>query len=108
MALESGPVVLVFHGVAPAQQALFHFQSEEQSVQIGGEGFSSVTTTCASGKAMVCFRSNYANGTNALQFGDQTVRFIEGGRILLAGGLTVDLSNGRKIVHLMGAKAWLE
>ena len=107
-ALESKRVVLVFRDLTPEQKRLFHFQREEQPVQIGGEGISSVTTTCANGKVMVRFRSDYANGTNTLQFGDQKVQFIESGRVLLAGDLAVELSNGRKVVQLTGAKARLE
>lgn len=106
--LESQRVLLVFHDLKPDQQKFFHFQNEEQPVQIGGDGFSSVETTCGNGKSSVRFRSTYSNGTNVLQFGNQTVRLITNGQGLLAGDLAVDLSGGRKIVHLAGSKAWME
>jgi hypothetical protein len=106
--LDSPRVLLVFHDLNSDQQKFFHFQNEKQPVQIGGEGFSSVETTCGNGKTSIRFRSTYSNGTNVLQFGDQTVRLIESGRVLRAGNLVVDLSSGRKIVHLAGSKAWRE
>ena len=99
-ALESDHVVLVFHGVMPKQQQVFHFQGKQQAVQIAGNGTSSVSVTCTIDRETVVFRSDYANGTNTLHFGQQTVQFSQGGRLLLAGDQTVDLSKGQKVVHL--------
>jgi hypothetical protein len=107
-ALEAGSVVLVFHGLTPAQQQMFHFQGEEQAVQIAGEGSSTVSVTCATGRGSVAFRSHYADGTNTLQFDQQTVRFTAHGRLLLAGDQAIDLREGRKIVHLRDGKVAVE
>jgi hypothetical protein len=106
--LESPRVLLVFENINPEQQKAFHFENEEQMVQTGGDGISSVEAAYRKGKSSIRFHSAYFNGTNVIQFGDQTVRLIKNGRGLLAGDLSVDLSSGRKIVHLAGSKAWLE
>ena len=107
-ALQSERVVLVFHGLSPEQQRLFHFQGTQQAVQIAGDGVSSVSTSCASGKQLITFRSNYSGGTNTLEFGEQRVRLTHSGKLLLAGDQTVDLSGGQKIVHLKGDKVSVE
>ncbi len=107
-ALQSERVVLVFHGLSPEQQRLFHFQGTQQAVQIAGDGVSSMSTTCASGKQMITFRSDYSGGTNTLEFGDQRIRLTRSGRLLLAGDQTVDLSDGQKIIHLKGGKISVE
>ena len=104
-ALESERVVLVFHGLTPEQQQLFHFQGSQQAVQIAGNGSSSITVTCATERGTVAFRSDYADGTNTLHLGQQTVRFTQSGRLLLAGDQTIDLNEGRKIVHLKNGHA---
>jgi hypothetical protein len=107
-ALESKSVVLVFHGLTPEQKELFHFQGKEQAVQIAGDGTSTVSVTCTTDKRTVAFQSHYADGTNTLQFALQTVRFIKGGRLLLAGDQSIDLSKGRKTVHLRDGKVVVE
>ncbi len=103
-ALEAEHVVLVFCGLTPRQQRLFHFQGQPQAVQIAGPGQSSVTTTCANGKDTLTFRSEYADGTNTLHFGKECVRFTQSGRLLLVGDQAVDVSEGRKIIHLRNGK----
>ncbi len=107
-ALQSERMVLVFHGLSPEQQRLFHFQGAQQAVQIAGDGASSVSTTCASGKQMIMFRSDYSGGTNTLEFGKQRVRLTRRGTLLSAGEETVDLSQGQKIIHLKGDKLSVE
>jgi hypothetical protein len=107
-ALESERVVLVFHGLSQEQRRLFHFQGPQQAVQIAGSGVFSVSTTCASGRQMITFRSDYAAGTNTLEFGARRVRLTLGGRLLLAGDEAVDLSEGRKIIHFKGDKISVE
>ena len=64
--------------------------------------------SCASGKQLITFRSNYSGGTNTLEFGEQRVRLTRSGQLLLAGDQTVDLSEGQKIVHLKGDKVSVE
>lgn len=107
-ALQSERMVLVFHGLSPEQQRLFHFQGAQQAVQIAGDGVSSVSTTCASGKQMITFRSDYSGGTNTLEFGGQRVRLTRRGTLLSVGEETVDLSQGQKIIHLKGDKLSVE
>jgi len=107
-ALENERVVLLFHGLSPGQQRLFHFQSDKQAVQIDGPGKHHVSTTCKSGMAKVTFRSDYACGTNTLQFGTQRVRFARRGWLLLAENQSVDLSEGRKVIHLKGDNLTVE
>ena len=107
-ALENERVVLVFHGLSPEQQRLFHFPHDQQAVQIDGPGKYHVSTTCGSGKDKVTFRSDYARGTNTLQFGAQRVRLTRRGWLLLAGEQSVDLSEGRKIIHLKGDNLTVE
>lgn len=107
-ALQSERMVLVFHGLSPEPQRLFHFQGTQQALQIAGDGVSSISTTCASGKQMITFRSDYSGGTNTLEFGEQRVRLTRSGRLLLAGDETVDLSEGQKIIHLKGDKLSVE
>jgi hypothetical protein len=99
-ALESERVVLVFADLSPTQQKLFHFQGDRQTVQVGGEGFSSISRTFATHRGAVGFHSNYEHGTNTLKFGKQTVQFINGGNTLLAENMTFDLGAGRKTVYL--------
>jgi hypothetical protein len=107
-ALESERAVLVFDGLTPAQRELFHFQGDQQAVQIAGNGLSSVSVTCVINQDQVSFSSHYAGGTNTLEFAGQSVRLVDGGRLLLAGDQRVDLSAGRKIVHLRHGKAVIE
>lgn len=107
-ALTTERVVLVFHGLSTAQQQLFHFQGKQQAIQIAGPGRSCVCTTCTNGKATVTFRSEYANGTNTLQFGEQVVRLACEGRLLLSGNQSVNLDEGQKTVHLRQTKLALE
>jgi len=107
-ALKSDRVMLVFHGLKPKQQRIFHFQGNQQAVQIAGGGTSSVSVTCSTERGPVSFRSDYADGTNTLQFGQQTVRFTQGGQLLLGGDQAVDLSEGRKIVHLKRGRLLVE
>ena len=103
-ALEVERFVLLFHGLTPAQQRIFRFQGGQQVVQVSGNGTSSTSVTCATGRGTVAFHSDYAEGTNTLQFGQQAVQFTQGGRLLSAGGETVDLAEGRKVVHLKSNK----
>jgi hypothetical protein len=107
-ALECERVVLVFHGISAKRQRLFHFQGQQQAVQIAGQAGSSVSVTCTSNGEKVAFQSNYTQGTNTLEFFGTTVRFTHGGRLLLAGDQTIDLSAGRKIVHLKDGKVVVE
>jgi hypothetical protein len=100
--LESDRVMLVFHGLTPEQQRLFHFQGEEQAVQIAGPGTSSVTTTCASGKQTITFRSDYNGGTNTLEFDGQRAQLTQGGRFVLVGDREIDLSDGRRTISFEG------
>jgi hypothetical protein len=100
-ALANERVLLVFHGLSPEQQRLFHFQQEPQTVQVDGPGTSSVSTTCTHNRDQVAFISDYALGTNTLQFGEQTVLLTRGGWLLLAGQQSVDLSTGRKVIHVI-------
>ena len=106
--LESDRVVLVFHSLRPEQQRVFHFPADRQPVQIAGEGGSSISRTCSNARETVAFHSDYANGTNTLCFGEETVRFVQGGTLLLAGDLSVDLRYGRRTVHVDGARSWVE
>ena len=107
-ALESKRCVIVFHGLSLGQQRLFHFQDSQQAIQINGPGISSVSTTCSSGKETVTFRSDYANGTNTIQFGEQRIKLADKGRTLLVADEVMDLSGGRWVVHLKGGRATLE
>ena len=107
-ALETDRAILVFHGIQSERQKIFHFQKETQAVQIAGPGSSSVVVSCSSGPATLVFRSDYANGTNTLQFADRTVWITEEGKRLLAGDQCVDLTEGKKVVHLEHGKATVE
>jgi hypothetical protein len=107
-ALESDRVALVFHTLSGEQRRIFHFQGMEQAVQIAGPGISSIATTCTSGKETIAFRSDYTAGTNILEFGTQRVLLTDSGRRLLVGDQTVDLSEGRKIIHFKGDRRWVE
>lgn len=107
-ALESARVVLVFHGLTARQQRVFHFQGPQQTVQVAGTGTSSAAVSCRFNRVTVAFRADYAQGTNTLQLGAQTVRFAQEGRLLLAGGQAIDLGSGQKVVHLEGDQARVE
>ena len=107
-ALESDRVVLVFHGLTPTQQGLFHFQGAEQAIQVAGPGVSTVSVTCSTERGSVALTSHYAEGTNTLQFERQTVRFVDRGWRLLAGDQSVDLSESRKVIHLRNGRATVE
>jgi hypothetical protein len=106
--LESERVVLVFEGLSQEQQRLFHFQEPQQAVQIAGPGMSSVSTSCANAKHVITFRSDYAGGTNTLEFGERRVRLTQAGRLLLVKEQAVDLSEGQKIIHFKGDKILVE
>jgi len=107
-ALQSERVVLVFHGLPPEQQRMFHFQEAQQAVPIAGDGTFSMSTTCSSGKQTITFRSDYSAGTNTLEFGGRRVSLTSNGRSVSVGDQTVDLSEGLKIIHLKGDKVWVE
>ena len=107
-ALSNERVLLVFHGLSAGEQRAFHFQENQQAVQIDGPGSSSVSTTCTHNRDNIIFSSEYALGTNTLRFGTQSVRLSRGGRLLLAGDQSVNLSTGRKVVHVKRDKLTVE
>jgi len=106
--LESERLVLVFHGLSQKQQRMFHFQGTQQPIQISGPGVSSISTTCAIGRGMIAFRSDYTDGTNTFGFNELRVRLVQGGRLLLAGDQMIDLNEGQKVIHLRDDKITVE
>jgi archaellum component FlaF (FlaF/FlaG flagellin family) len=98
--LESDRVVLVFDGISRDEQRAFHFGGNAQAIQISGNGVSGVDVSCRRNVAFLRFHSDYANGTNTLQFGKQVVQFVDNGQLLLAGKESVALTNGQTRVHL--------
>ena len=106
--LQAEEVVLVFPGLTTAEQRVFRFGGTHQAIQIAGHGSSSVEVSRSLNRITTRFNSTYANGTNTLQFGSQTVQFTEAGKRLWVGGEAIDLSPGRKVVHLRGNTATVE